>query len=197
MEHGLTEILQAYLGRFNTELGGVLLGRRAGGRIEVAAAVFPAQQASSGISCSFDIRVIDVVHQAIESTQDAQFRSNIDLVVGWVHSHPRLGVFLSQQDLRTLSSWTDLDPAAVAMVVDPYNDRQQLGVWGRRGVRRGLVIEADEVSALSLHTGLALVGKLRVWASASGVLLWDVVCSDGVLSVLPWTGSPHDIREES
>ena len=41
------------------------------------------------------------------------------MVVGWYHSHPGFGCWLSSTDIQTQSSFEALNPRAVALVVDP------------------------------------------------------------------------------
>jgi len=42
-----------------------------------------------------------------------------EMVVGWYHSHPGFGCWLSSTDINTQSSFEALNPRAVALVVDP------------------------------------------------------------------------------
>ena len=42
-----------------------------------------------------------------------------DVVVGWYHSHPGFGCWLSFVDVKTQRSFEQLDPRAVAVVIDP------------------------------------------------------------------------------
>ena len=42
-----------------------------------------------------------------------------EMVVGWYHSHPGFGCWLSGTDMNTQSSFEALNPRAVALVVDP------------------------------------------------------------------------------
>jgi proteasome lid subunit RPN8/RPN11 len=185
VDYELASTLQAFLGQFETEHGGVLLGHRADGQTIVSAAIFPTQQVSSGIACSFDIKVIDIVHEALGPMVESAWHSHSRSIVGWVHSHPNLGVFLSPQDLRTFKSWTDLDSDAVAMVVDPHNRTRPVGVWGQRGQRRRMAFSPGTTRSLDLHGGVLLAQELRARRSPRPRTFWDVVCSDGVLAVQP------------
>lgn len=45
------------------------------------------------------------------------------LLVGWYHSHPRLGIFLSGTDIRNYSTYHP-DPYQVAVVVDPSKTKE-------------------------------------------------------------------------
>jgi 26S proteasome regulatory subunit N11 len=42
-----------------------------------------------------------------------------ELVVGWYHSHPGFGCWLSNTDMNTQTSFEQLNPRVVALVVDP------------------------------------------------------------------------------
>ena len=42
-----------------------------------------------------------------------------EIVVGWYHSHPGFGTWLSGVDINTQKSFEALNPRAVAVVVDP------------------------------------------------------------------------------
>jgi proteasome lid subunit RPN8/RPN11 len=42
-----------------------------------------------------------------------------DRIVGMFHSHPDIGIFLSQQDVQTLANFQRLYPRFVMMVIDP------------------------------------------------------------------------------
>ncbi|KAI0736186.1 Mov34-domain-containing protein [Fomitopsis betulina] len=42
-----------------------------------------------------------------------------EMVVGWYHSHPGFGCWLSSVDINTQQSFEQLDPRSVAVVVDP------------------------------------------------------------------------------
>ena len=42
-----------------------------------------------------------------------------EMVVGWYHSHPGYGPWLSGTDMNTQQSFEQLNPRAVAVVIDP------------------------------------------------------------------------------
>ncbi|KAF8974180.1 JAB1/Mov34/MPN/PAD-1 ubiquitin protease-domain-containing protein [Flammula alnicola] len=42
-----------------------------------------------------------------------------EIVVGWYHSHPGFGCWLSSVDINTQQSFESLDPRSVAVVIDP------------------------------------------------------------------------------
>jgi proteasome lid subunit RPN8/RPN11 len=113
------------------ERGGVLLGRRDGEVTWVTMAVFPPQVTETRIECSFDVGCMGVLNAA-KDRLDRKLKAEMGTTVGWVHSHPRYGLFLSPTDMQTLSSWRQLDPRAIAIVADPYLRAalgQQIGCW--------------------------------------------------------------------
>jgi proteasome lid subunit RPN8/RPN11 len=48
-------------------------------------------------------------------------------IVGWYHSHPGHGLFLSQTDLDTHMQFYQFSPYAVSLVVDPKSN--EFGIW--------------------------------------------------------------------
>ena len=42
-----------------------------------------------------------------------------EMVVGWYHSHPGFGCWLSNVDCNTQQNWEQLHPRSVAVVIDP------------------------------------------------------------------------------
>lgn len=57
----------------------------------------------------FQTRMLDMLKQT----------GRPEMVVGWYHSHPGFGCWLSSTDINTQSSFEALNPRAVALVVDP------------------------------------------------------------------------------
>ena len=51
--------------------------------------------------------------------QDMIMGKMTERIVGMFHSHPGIGIFLSQQDVRTLANFHTLYPGFVMMVIDP------------------------------------------------------------------------------
>jgi proteasome lid subunit RPN8/RPN11 len=47
--------------------------------------------------------------------------------IGWYHSHPGLGVFMSERDLSTQREYFNEPPCNVAIVIDPVN--REYGIW--------------------------------------------------------------------
>jgi len=76
--------------------------------------VFAMPQSGTGVSVEavdhvFQSRMLDMLKQT----------GRPEMVVGWYHSHPGFGCWLSSVDINTQQSFEQLDPRAVAVVVDP------------------------------------------------------------------------------
>jgi 26S proteasome regulatory subunit N11 len=55
-------------------------------------------------------------------------RGRIDgRIVGWYHSHPGYGVFMSETDLATHGKLLQFSPFVIALVVDP--EINEFGIW--------------------------------------------------------------------
>lgn len=48
-------------------------------------------------------------------------------IVGWYHSHPGYGIFMSETDLNTHGKLLQFSPFVVALVVDP--EINEFGIW--------------------------------------------------------------------
>lgn len=76
--------------------------------------VFAMPQSGTGVSVEavdpvFQTKMVDMLRQT----------GRPETVVGWYHSHPGFGCWLSSVDINTQQSFEQLTPRAVAVVVDP------------------------------------------------------------------------------
>jgi len=76
--------------------------------------VFAMPQSGTGVSVEavdpvFQTNMLDMLKQT----------GRAEMVVGWYHSHPGFGCWLSGVDVNTQKSFEALNPRAVAVVVDP------------------------------------------------------------------------------
>eukprot|EP01017_Pseudomicrothorax_dubius_P013990 TRINITY_DN163_c0_g1_i5.p1 TRINITY_DN163_c0_g1~~TRINITY_DN163_c0_g1_i5.p1 ORF type:complete len:260 (-),score=84.01 TRINITY_DN163_c0_g1_i5:117-896(-) len=76
--------------------------------------VFAMPQSGTGVS----VEAVDPVFQSNMMEMLKQTQRN-EIVVGWYHSHPGFGCWLSSVDINTQQSFEQLNPRAVAVVVDP------------------------------------------------------------------------------
>lgn len=113
----------------DNEVGGWLAGRwcrdaRAGTEFVVVEALLPAQQVRSGstfLTFTHDSQV------AMLSALEEQYQNKC--VVGWYHTHPRMGIFLSGYD-TWLHDHFFPQPWQVALVVEPHT--RQAGLFMRK-----------------------------------------------------------------
>ncbi|KAL6309607.1 Mov34-domain-containing protein [Sparassis latifolia] len=76
--------------------------------------VFAMPQSGTSVSVEsvdhvFQQKMVDMLKQTGRS----------EMVVGWYHSHPGFGCWLSSVDINTQQSFESLDPRSVAVVIDP------------------------------------------------------------------------------
>lgn len=87
----------------------------------------------TGVNVNFTTRSWEALWRSIEWDRDRR-------VVGWYHTHPGLGVFLSGTDLRTQSAFFP-NPWQLAVVVDPVKKPNEVGFFaGKNGDRVGQVL---------------------------------------------------------
>ena len=76
--------------------------------------VFAMPQSGTGVS----VEAVDPVFQA-KMLDMLKQTGRPEMVVGWYHSHPGFGCWLSGVDINTQQSFEALSERAVAVVVDP------------------------------------------------------------------------------
>ena len=119
-------ILGAVPGREHVEVGGLLVGWQCqdniGLYLQIAGALPARDAVGTALSVTFG-------HDTWESllAEKALHHADQD-VVGWYHTHPGLGVFLSQHDLFIQRHFF-ADPVQVALVVDPADFTWGLFYW--------------------------------------------------------------------
>ncbi|WFD30169.1 multicatalytic endopeptidase [Malassezia sp. CBS 17886] len=96
------------------EVMGLLLGTIVDDYTVSVVDVFAMPQSGTGVSVEavdpvFQTRMLDMLKQTGRS----------EVVVGWYHSHPGFGCWLSSVDINTQQSFEQLNQRAVAIVVDP------------------------------------------------------------------------------
>jgi len=96
------------------EVMGLMLGEFVDDYTVKVVDVFAMPQSGTGVS----VEAVDPVFQAKMLDMLKQTQRN-EIVVGWYHSHPGFGCWLSGVDINTQQSFEQLNPKAVAVVVDP------------------------------------------------------------------------------
>eukprot|EP00792_Barthelona_sp_PAP020_P006366 TRINITY_DN2971_c0_g1_i1.p2 TRINITY_DN2971_c0_g1~~TRINITY_DN2971_c0_g1_i1.p2 ORF type:complete len:348 (-),score=115.76 TRINITY_DN2971_c0_g1_i1:1564-2559(-) len=131
------------------EVMGLMLGEFVDPYTIVVADVFAMPQTGTGYS----VEAHDEVFQS-EMLGMLTRVGRTESVVGWYHSHPGFGCWLSSVDQMTQSSFEKLDPRAVAVVVDPI-----------QSVRGKVVIDAFRL----IPASLMLMGSSRQITSNVGL----------------------------
>lgn len=93
--------------------------------------VFAMPQIGTGVS----VEAIDPVFQTKMLDMYEQ-NGNSDVIVGWYHSHPGFGCWLSGVDINTQQNFETLNKRAIAVVIDPV-----------QSVRGKVVIEAYKLNS--------------------------------------------------
>lgn len=76
--------------------------------------VFAMPQSGTGVS----VEAVDPVYQQ-QFLEMLKQTGRTETVVGWYHSHPGFGCWLSSVDVNTQQSFEQLHPRSVAVVIDP------------------------------------------------------------------------------
>lgn len=110
----------------NVELGGVLVGearKDAIGPYVFVAGSIPAEGArNNGAQITFTHEVWSYIHEQCD-TQYPKYS-----IVGWYHTHPGFGIFLSDMDRFIHDSFFD-QPFHIAVVIDPTANQEGCFVW--------------------------------------------------------------------
>jgi 26S proteasome regulatory subunit N11 len=96
------------------EVMGLMLGEFVDDYTVRVADVFAMPQSGTGVSVEavdpvFQTKMLDMLKQV----------GRPEMVVGWYHSHPGFGCWLSGVDINTQQSFEALNPRAVSVVIDP------------------------------------------------------------------------------
>jgi proteasome lid subunit RPN8/RPN11 len=112
-----------------TEVCGVLIGEDANGIIEIRASIEALNAAQAGTHVTFT----QDAWEAIYRVKDELYPE--DRIVGWYHSHPGFGVFLSEHDMFIQQNFFS-SPGQVAWVYDPHTDEEGCFGWVSGEVHR-------------------------------------------------------------
>jgi proteasome lid subunit RPN8/RPN11 len=112
-----------------TEICGVLIGCDLPGRIEVQACIPGANAEEAGAHVTFTQDTWEHIYQI----KDKEFPDH--RIVGWYHSHPGFGVFLSDHDTFIHENFF-ASPGQVAWVFDPHSDEEGCFGWVNSRIER-------------------------------------------------------------
>jgi len=112
-----------------TEICGVLIGQDKDQRIEVTASIEGenADQAGAHVTFTQD------TWEHIYAVKDKRYPN--ERIVGWYHSHPGFGIFLSEHDTFIHKNFFS-SPGQVAWVFDPHSDEEGCFGWVNGRIER-------------------------------------------------------------
>ena len=118
--------------RGRMEMGGLLFGHvDSEGRNVCVVGFFPKQTQETPSYCEFEGKWLAIGAAAAVSANNKDNENDIPeiRVIGWIHTHPDLGIFLSGTDVSTFKQNTSFSPDGrfIAVVVDPL--RGESGVF--------------------------------------------------------------------
>jgi proteasome lid subunit RPN8/RPN11 len=112
-----------------TEVCGVLIGEDANGIVKIRASIEALNAAQAGTHVTFTQDAWEEIYR-VKDELYAEER-----IVGWYHSHPGFGVFLSEHDMFIQQNFFS-SPGQVAWVYDPHTDEEGCFGWVSGEVHR-------------------------------------------------------------
>lgn len=112
-----------------TEVCGVLIGDDANNAIDIRASIEGTDAAQGGTHVTFTQETWESIYRV----KDELYPN--DRIVGWYHSHPGFGVFLSEHDMFIQENFFS-SPGQVAWVYDPHTDEEGCFGWVSGEVHR-------------------------------------------------------------
>ena len=116
-EDALRRIRRHARGSMDMEICGALIGEKSGRATRVNGAVRGDGAAHGGAHVTFTQEAWNSIHEAKNRDYPGQ------AIVGWYHSHPGFGVFLSDHDLFIHQNFFN-DPGSIAWVYDPHSEEE-------------------------------------------------------------------------
>ena len=113
----------------NAEICGVLIGQDRPGKIEIQASIPGANAEEAGAHVTFTQDTWEHIYQV----KDRQYPN--ERIVGWYHSHPGFGVFLSDHDTFIHKNFF-ASPGQIAWVFDPHSDEEGCFGWVNGAIQR-------------------------------------------------------------
>ena len=99
-----------YTSEVSTESGGILVGKMKDEELVIKGLETGRQSATHVHVTLHDDFLIEMAEKYAERDEK---------IVGWYHSHPKMGCFMSSTDIDTQRRYQALFPTAVALVIDP------------------------------------------------------------------------------
>jgi len=125
----LRDIRQHARSSMSAEICGVLIGRVEGEKTVVESSIEgeDARQGGSHVTFTQD------TWTHIYKIKDSEYPEK--RIVGWYHSHPGFGIFLSEHDTFIHKNFFS-DPSQIAWVYDPHSDEEGCFAWEKGEIER-------------------------------------------------------------
>ena len=185
----LDQIIEHVNSSTTAEVGGLLVGSTSDGSAVIVGAI-PALDAASG---SANVTFTHEVWEKVLPIVDRDFPGQS--IVGWYHSHPGFGIFLSEYDLFIHRNFFSA-PEMVALVIDPLKGEGGWFVHGEHDVELAASFETPTVTSQHMEENadrrakskrrsqvFVVSGVVGVLAAVSGYLVGshrDIVPVNGV-----------------
>jgi len=131
------------------EVMGLMLGEFVDDYTVKCVDVFAMPQSGTGVSVEavdpvFQTKMLDMLKQT----------GRPEMVVGWYHSHPGFGCWLSGVDVNTQQSFEALNQRAVAVVIDPIQSvKGKVVIDCFRSINQGLIMLGQEPRQTTSNLG--------------------------------------------
>lgn len=120
--------------------------------------VFAMPQSGTGVS----VEAVDPVFQA-KMLDMLKQTGRPEMVVGWYHSHPGFGCWLSGVDINTQQSFEALTSRAVAVVVDPIQSvKGKVVIDAFRLIGNATLAPTQESRQTTSNIGITRLSRLRL-----------------------------------
>ena len=189
--------------RGRCEMGGLLLGHvdEEGNNVAVCG-FFPEQTQANGGYCEFDgsfnALAAAACDYANEETKNEKIKVPEVRIIGWIHTHPDIGIFLSGIDVSTFRELRDLceERRFMAVVVDPL--RQLHGVFNNEKTPNGFKIAnwGKKLSSELVERYNVLLDRLRFVQSQRGDVVLPCIIPGPLRQMRRDKGDRDDIQIE-
>jgi len=171
----------------DAEVGGVLVGRLLSDGSPRITGSIPALEAEGGRSrVTFTHDAWSRIHEVL----DKEFPG--ENILGWYHSHPGFGIFLSEHDLFIHRNFFSR-PEQIAVVVDPHSGKEGVFAWKAGEIVK--LAEGDTLrpgerpramdAAAAPERSLAAMGVYWLFGMLIGLLIWAAFLDGGSESPAP------------
>ncbi len=146
-----------------TEICGILIGQDRDLRVEIRASIEGENADQAGAHVTFTQNTWEHIY----AVKDKEFPN--ERIVGWYHSHPGFGIFLSEHDTFIHRNFFS-SPGQIAWVFDPISDEEGCFGWVEGQIRR-----IASISVLDRRGGESAEGGREHPSSNSSEVVADLV----------------------